>query len=249
MEQRDFKGVWIPREIWLNKELSLIEKGIFTEINSLDGKNHCYASNEYLAEFGQCSIATVTRAIKHLIDLNLIEQVSFDGRVRVLKVSNKCVSNQNDESESSKCVTNNIYNNTKSISKDIDFTPDPPVTEKPKKKNLYQQCLDMINDFTNDSKLQELLIMYLDLVLEKYRHEGKTLYANQFKGMLNKLDQVCKDGKYGAIVQQSLDHQYVSFYPVDTYSKPKTYVPDTNKAPQHKAGQKVRNDDGTLKEY
>lgn len=156
----------------------------------------------------------------------------------------------NDVGRNFKMTSNNILNNKENtISKDIVFSDEEPKNEKPKKKNLYQQCLDMINDFTNDSKLRELLIMYLDLVLEKYRHEGKTLYANQFKGMLNKLDQVCTDGKYGAVVQQSLDHQYVSFFPVNTYSKPKTYVPDTNKAPQHKAGEKARNDDGTLKEY
>ena len=70
MEQRDFKGVWIPKEIWTNSELSMIEKGIFTEISSLDGETHCYASNEYFAEFCQCSVPTVTRAIKHLMELN-----------------------------------------------------------------------------------------------------------------------------------------------------------------------------------
>jgi hypothetical protein len=25
-ENRDFKGVWIPKEVWLNENLSIIEK-------------------------------------------------------------------------------------------------------------------------------------------------------------------------------------------------------------------------------
>ena len=29
MKGRDFKGIWIPKEIWLNKELKLIEKIFF----------------------------------------------------------------------------------------------------------------------------------------------------------------------------------------------------------------------------
>ena len=260
MENRDFKGVWIPREIWLNSELSMIEKGIFTEINSLDGENQCYASNEYLAEFCQCSIPTVTRAIKHLTELGLIEQVSFDGRSRVLKISNSCLPNQNDEADQSKRLTNNIVNNkNNTLSKDnvlydaeTFFSSDvsEEVPKKPKKKNLYQQCLDTIYEYTNDAKLTELLVQYLNLLLEKFRHEGKVLYANQWKGMLNKLDDICGNGecKYGEVVQQSITKGYTGFYPVSHYSS-KPYVPDTNKAPQHKAGEKVRNEDGTLKEY
>ena len=48
---RDFKGVWIPREIWLSEQLSLMEKVLFVEIHSLDNADGCYASNRYFAEF------------------------------------------------------------------------------------------------------------------------------------------------------------------------------------------------------
>lgn len=84
-QNRDFKGVWIPREIWLNEELTLIEKVILIEIDSLDNENHCIASNEYLAKFCRCSEWKVSTAITKLKELGLIEVVSFDGRHRVLK--------------------------------------------------------------------------------------------------------------------------------------------------------------------
>ena len=115
MAERDFKGVWIPKEIWLNKELTMIEKVIFTEIDSLDNEYHCVAGNEYFAEFCNCGIATVTRAIKHLKDLKYIEELTFDGRHRRLRVI-KMISqtNQNDEADSSKRLSNNTYNNTTS---------------------------------------------------------------------------------------------------------------------------------------
>ena len=83
---RDFKGVWIPKEIWLNSELTLLEKAIFTEIDSLDNENHCIASNDYFAEFCDCSASKVSKAIKKLKDLGMIEELEFDGRHRKLRV-------------------------------------------------------------------------------------------------------------------------------------------------------------------
>src|SRR3954464_14052907 len=49
--ERDFKGIWISREIWLSEKLSLMEKVLFVEIHSLDNERGCFASNHYFAEF------------------------------------------------------------------------------------------------------------------------------------------------------------------------------------------------------
>lgn len=48
---RDFKGIWIPKEIWLSDQLSLMEKVLFVEIHSLDNERGCFASNKYFADF------------------------------------------------------------------------------------------------------------------------------------------------------------------------------------------------------
>ena len=48
---RDFKGIWIPKEVWLNKELSIMEKVFMVEIDSLDSYQECFASNNHFAEF------------------------------------------------------------------------------------------------------------------------------------------------------------------------------------------------------
>lgn len=270
MEVRDFKGVWIPKEIWLNKELSVVDRCLLAEINSLDGENHCFATNEYFAEFFNLSVPTITRSLNQLKKLGLIEtemQKTSTGTQRVIKVvygecgqNDQRGCNQNDDTPLIKMI--NIYNNTNNknintLSKDNVLRESlhdndylGTENEKPKKKNLYQKCLDMIYEFTNDGKLTELLIQYLNLLLEKSKNEGKPLYANQFKGMLNKLDEICTDGHYGEVVQQSIVKGYIGFFPVNNYSsKAQNYVPDTNKAPQHHAGEKVKNKDGTLKEY
>ena len=40
---RDFKGIWIPKDIWKSDQLSTMEKVLFVEIHSLDNKDGCYA--------------------------------------------------------------------------------------------------------------------------------------------------------------------------------------------------------------
>ena len=90
MEQRDFKGVWISKEVWLDERLNALEKIILVEIDSLDcEESGCYASNEYLATFCQCSLTKVSLGIKKLITLGYIYVVSFDGRTRLLKSKQK----------------------------------------------------------------------------------------------------------------------------------------------------------------
>lgn len=88
---RDFKGVWISKEIWLDKRLNALDKIILTEIDSLcSDEKGCYASNDYIAEFCQCSKTKVSTAISKLIKLGYLYVYSFDGRQRVLK---SCLSN------------------------------------------------------------------------------------------------------------------------------------------------------------
>ena len=97
-------------------------------------------------------------------------------------------------------------NNNNSISKDIELE------KKPKKKNLFEKCIDAINNFTEDEDVREILIGYL-----KYRLEvkDKPLYANQWIGMLNKLREYTESKtECIAIIQQSIDRGYLSFYPI-----------------------------------
>lgn len=114
MEEREFRGVWIPREIWLNKELNATDKVILAEIDSLDlDEKGCYASNEYLADFCQCSERKVSEAISKLIKQNYIYVQNFDGRRRTLRSRVAEIARQsskNCESETQKLRDNNIEN-------------------------------------------------------------------------------------------------------------------------------------------
>ena len=166
---RDFKGVWIPKEVWLRTDLTWLDKIILVEIDSLDNENHCTASNGYFAEFCQCSESKVTKAIKKLTDLNLIEQIDFDGRHRKLRV----VKNTNEgrkiyEAEPEKIRANNIDNKTNSNklfnSKELnnsrkqDFLELYNSTELPKIRKLTPKrekgIIKILSKFTQEEILQ-----------------------------------------------------------------------------------------------
>lgn len=84
---RDFKGIWIPREIWLNPNLSMSAKALWAEIDSLYSEEvgGCYASNEYLCEFMQLKERRLREVLSELKAQGFVEEVSFDGRRRTIK--------------------------------------------------------------------------------------------------------------------------------------------------------------------
>ena len=86
MRDRKFQGIWIPRNVYLNGDLTWIEKILLVEIDSLDkGEKGCFASNDYFSEFLGVSKTHISKSIKHLIDLKFLRLQSFNGRVRILK--------------------------------------------------------------------------------------------------------------------------------------------------------------------
>lgn len=93
MANRDFKGIWIPKEVWLNEDLSVIEKLFLVEIDSLDNDNGCYASNKYFAEFFNISKGRCTQVIKSLERKGLIrieyEREGKEIKRRIIRVVNK----------------------------------------------------------------------------------------------------------------------------------------------------------------
>jgi hypothetical protein len=128
LENRDFKGVWIPKEIWLSKELNVMEKLFLVEIDSLDNESGCYASNSYFAEFFQLSRNRCSEIIKSLEakKLIMIEYIREQGKQNIEKRVIKVVEKPNtpirktdrpirkiEGGYSEKCEENNtVFNNT-----------------------------------------------------------------------------------------------------------------------------------------
>ena len=71
---RSFKGVWFPKEIWTNQELSFLQKGLLIEIESLDNESGCFATNTYFAKFFQASERWIVSNLKALEDMGYISR-------------------------------------------------------------------------------------------------------------------------------------------------------------------------------
>ena len=148
-ENRDFKGVWIPKAVWCDIRLNALDKIILTEIDSLDmGEDGCWASNKYIADFCQCSETKVSTAISKLIEYGYLSVKSFDGRQRILKSRLSNFERQtlkNSKADSQNLKQSNTKNNTSNkTSKDVGqkrkrFTP-------PTLEEVEAYCRERQND-------------------------------------------------------------------------------------------------------
>ncbi len=90
---------------------------------------------------------------------------------------------------------------------------------KPKKDNLFTKCVSLIDsyDFVCWGNIRKLLIDYLNYRISV---KDKPLYTNMWKGMLNKLCELCDDDvdMYERVIKQSIERGYLSFYPVSSGS-------------------------------
>lgn len=200
--ERDFKGVWIPKEIWLDERLNALDKVILTEIDSLDkSERGCYASNKHIAEFCQCSETKVSNAVSKLVKLGYLYIKSFDGRQRELKsrLSNNerqtykiCKADSQDLQESN--TDNNTITNTISNKKER------------KKKTSYDV---IINEKINDAELKVLIYEFI-----KMRNlKKKPLTDLALTKQINKLQKLSNDiEEQKEIVDKSIVKCWDEFY-------------------------------------
>ena len=122
--ERDFKGIWIDKSIWLNEDLTVMEKLFLVEIDSLDNERGCFASNAHFSEFFGISKGRCTQIIKSLEAKKMVSvTVEREGKVitkRVIRILNTLVNKLNTPSEKIKYPylendegSNTNINNTK----------------------------------------------------------------------------------------------------------------------------------------
>lgn len=91
---------------------------------------------------------------------------------------------------------------------------------KPKKESLFTKCINQIDAFVDrnncDNSVRRKLISYLNFRLEV---KDKPLYTNMWKGLLNKLETLNKEGyDYETVISYSLERGYLSFYAPNNFS-------------------------------
>lgn len=70
-----FQGIFISAELYLNKKLCLLEKIFLVEMSSLSKNGTIFLNKEYFIEFLKVSKKSLSKMIRHLIELGKIEQL------------------------------------------------------------------------------------------------------------------------------------------------------------------------------
>ena len=167
---RDFRGIWIPRHIWLDKNLKPIEKILLAEIESLGGLHDgCFASNQYFADFLDLSKDRTSKLISGLKNKGYItvelsyKEGSYEVDKRIIKANPSsyfCLGGSTHlegGGENNDYITNNynINNNNKASKK--------KTTKEPRHK--YGEFKNVL---LSDKDLEKLKAEYGEELVEKY---------------------------------------------------------------------------------
>lgn len=174
--ERQVKGIWIPIEIWKDKNLTWNEKILFLEIDSYTSKDKdCYFSNEYISELLGISVTNASKTISSLIEKGYIVKTKFDGRKRYVKsaLSYSTSLNCQQQQLSHAHAISDIINNTDLINKNN--KKEKELKEKfANFVSLYKKAGGRVrgvdtelNDFTKRHKDWKLVIPYLEIALKR----------------------------------------------------------------------------------
>ncbi|QLE02901.1 helix-turn-helix domain-containing protein [Galbibacter sp. BG1] len=171
--ERDFKGIWIPKQIWLDKDLTIMEKLFLVEIDSLDNEKGCFAGNAYFSEFFGISKGRCTQILKELERKKYIEiDIEKEGKQitkRVVRILNTLFRKLNTPIKKTKYPylendddNNTSINNTKRIERSaLDFF----------KKNYPSQNEKFLMDFQNKINDFEKFTASFNAVFDKEKLE------------------------------------------------------------------------------
>lgn len=240
MKQPINDNTYFSVQAWMVTKLKLkgAERDVYAIIYgySQDNDSDFHGSLDYISQLTGYSRNAICTALKSLTDSGLItktEKVVNNMKYCRYRTSSlytvQVACTENERSVQVACINNNSnINNNKnnnkeklSISKDIDNTKFEFGTKtKTKKLSLWDKCVSLIDEFTDDMILREFLIEFLKVLLDNSRESGKPFYTNTFKGKLNKLKSLSDDNYIQRkIVVQTLDNGWSGFYELKTDTK------------------------------
>lgn len=88
--KKEFAGIWIPREVWEDDRLGILDKVAFAVISGLArGESGCFATNKALAEFCRISERQICRTVGNLIKFGYLRTENAGSPVRRLYLAER----------------------------------------------------------------------------------------------------------------------------------------------------------------
>lgn len=227
--QRGFKGIWIPAEIWLSKDLNITEKVFLVEIDSLDNENGCFASNDYFAKFFNLSKNRCSEIIKALEKKQYLT-ISYKYKPgtkqieqRILKLTNKYLCTRMVFDNPTGVFDNSIrYSENSEDNNTLDNNK-----ERKKEKKKEETYNDIIFSYTENEDLREALIEFI-----KMRKNIKSQMTNRaLKLLLTSLDKLASEDNIKIdILNQSILNNWKGVFPLkDNMPKTSNNIPKYDK--------------------
>ena len=220
--ERNFKGIWIPKEVWLSKDLAIMEKLFLVEISSLDNEKGCFAGNGYFSEFFELSKTRVSVIINSLVSKGYITSTLIykEGTKqilkRVLKICYIGYITKVKEPIKEKFIDSNTINNT--VNNTISNT-----VNKDKEVEIYFDNLEINNLF------KEFLNLRISLKAKNTERAVK-LILKKLEGLPSELQT--------EMLEQSIENSWKSVFPIKRQFKStpkpslaKQYFPEMFKDP------------------
>lgn len=168
--ERAFKGVWIPKELWTNKSLTLQEKVLLVEIDSLDNEDGCFASNKYFADFFGLSTSRVSQIIN---DLERKKWLKIDYETKDKQIIKRTMK-----------INPGVFNILKG---GIKYSKEGYL-ENAKDNNIYinntNNIYNMLNEEKDNKKDNELNELCESLYQDYPKHKGKSDAIKHIKALL-----------------------------------------------------------------
>lgn len=216
MKERDFKGVWIPKEVWLSKDLTLQEKVFLVEIDSLDNQDGCFASNKYFAEFFGLTTGRCSQIINSLKEKGLIsmEYKRLEGKKsiekRIIRVFNKL---NRGYLENAKGVFNKLKGGYLENAKDNNTYINNTINNTNKSvlpKNKKPTPISIAKEIAGDGKLLDAFLDFHEM--RKHMKSPMTIRAVQL--LFNRLDSLAKTEREKIeLLEEATMNSWKSVYP------------------------------------
>lgn len=228
-EQQKAYYAIIPANVRYDKDLAPNAKLLYGEITALcNGKGYCWASNQYFAELYGVSVLSIKRWVNSLVTKGYVYRtltykpnsnevdkriLSIDGGIKIDTTSVQKCYDPSIKNDTSSSIKNDTDNNTS-----INNTFNNTNIYKGEKKRRSETVNSVITEYTESKDLQDALHGFVEM-RNKAR---KPLTARAMKLSLNKLTELALDDVTKiAIVNQSIMHNWLTFYKLQNNNGPK----------------------------
>lgn len=209
-QQREVKGIWIPIDIWQNKELNWSEKILLLEIDSFTSQNKdCFFSDERIAEFLGINKTNANKTLASLIRKGYVIKTRFDGRRRYIKsaLSQTTTLPCREQQTSCVCDNNNIYSNS--------IITKPTTKEENEDNKLSSQKKGALDLSIVSAEMRDAVETWLAYKREK----GQTYKPMGFKTFYKRLCELSGGNPHIAmqIVENSMQNNYAGIFPLNNH--------------------------------